>query len=110
VALSNIAVLGDKDSVLYFRAIGVSVYPVANSGEAKPILERLCKENYAVIFVTEPIGREILPFIDDLAKDPLPSIVLIPNNRGSLGLGMERIRRAGIRAIGTDILTEDEEN
>lgn len=110
MASSDIAVLGDKDSILYFRAIGVSTYPVANPEDAKPILRRLCKEHYAVIFVTEPIAREILDLIDDLTKEPLPSIVLIPNNQGSLGLGMERIRRTMIRAIGSGIVAESEEN
>ncbi len=107
---SNIAVLGDKESILCFRAIGVSTYPVVNPEDAKPILERLCRENYAVIFVTEPIAREILPLIDDLTKGPLPSIVLIPNNQGSLGLGMERIRSTVVRAIGAGIFAESEEN
>jgi V/A-type H+-transporting ATPase subunit F len=101
-------VLGDKDSVLWFRAIGVSVYPVTNSEEAEPVLKRLSEEDYAIIFVTEPIAREILPLIDDLARDPLPSIVLIPNNQGSLGLGMEKVKRTGVRAIGADIFAEDE--
>lgn len=109
MATSNIAVLGDKDSILCFRAIGVSVYPVVNSEEAKPILRRLCRENYAVIFVTEPIAREILPLIDDLAKGALSSIVLIPNNQGSLGLGMENIKRTVVRAIGADIFAESQE-
>jgi V/A-type H+-transporting ATPase subunit F len=108
VPSSNIAVLGDKDSILCFRAIGVSTYPVANSEDAKPILKRLCREHYAVIFVTEPIAREILSLIDDLTKGPLPSIVLIPNNQGSLGLGMERIKRTVVRTTGADIFVESE--
>ncbi|UCD72157.1 MAG: V-type ATP synthase subunit F [Syntrophobacterales bacterium] len=108
MASSNIAVLGDKDSILCFRAIGVSTYPVANSEEAKPILRQLCRENYAVIFVTEPIAREIPDLIDDLAMGPLPSIVLIPNNQGSLGLGMEKIKKTVVRAIGADIFAESE--
>ncbi len=106
---SNIAVLGDKDSVLCFRALGVSVYPVTDSKEAASILEHLCEEDFAAIFITEPIAREILPLIDDLARRPLPSIVLIPNKWGSLGLGMEGIKRIGVRAIGTDVFTEAEE-
>jgi V/A-type H+-transporting ATPase subunit F len=102
-------VLGDKDSILCFRAIGVSTYPVANPEDAKQILRRLCREHYTVIFVTEPIAREILPLIDDLAREPLPSIVLIPNNQGSLGLGMERIKRTVARTIGAGIFAEGEE-
>lgn len=106
---SNIAVVGDKDSILCFRAIGVSTHPVANPEDAKDILRRLCREYYAVIFVTEPIARQILDLIDDLTREPLPSIVLIPNNQGSLGLGMERIERTVVRAVGAGIFAETKE-
>ncbi len=106
---SNIAVVGDKDSILCFRAIGVSIHPVANPEDARHILRRLCREHYAVIFVTEPIASENLDLIDDLTKGPLPSIVLIPNDQGSLGLGMERMRRAMVSAIGAGITEEGKE-
>lgn len=106
---SNIAVLGDRDSVLCFRALGISVFPVANSEEARPILKRLCAENYAVIFLTERIAREILGLIDDLSRKPLPSIVLIPDSRGSLGLAMKKLKRTAIRALVQDIFAEGRE-
>jgi V/A-type H+-transporting ATPase subunit F len=106
---SNIAVLGDRDSVLCFRALGIPAFPAANSEEAGPILKRLCAENYAVIFLTEPIAREILGLIDDLSGKPLPSIVLIPDSRGSLGLAMKKLKRTVVRALGMDIFAEGQE-
>ncbi|NIQ37716.1 MAG: V-type ATP synthase subunit F [Proteobacteria bacterium] len=107
--MSNIAVIGDRDSILCFRAIGVQTFPVSEPEEAAGIVKRLIGEAVSVIFVTERIAEGIMDLIDETARETLPSIVLIPNNQGSLGLGMERIRHTVTRAVGADIFGKDEE-
>ena len=49
----KIAVLGDKDSVLGFKALGLDVFPAESAEEAKRTLHALAKENYAVVYLTE---------------------------------------------------------
>ena len=49
----RIAVLGDKDSVLGFKALGLDVYPAENVEEARRTLHALARENVAVIYLTE---------------------------------------------------------
>ena len=42
----KIAVLGDRESVLGFKALGLSVFPAETAEEAKTVLHRLAKEDY----------------------------------------------------------------
>ena len=100
----KIAVLGDKDSVLGFRALGLDVYSADSAEQARPILHRLAKEGYAIIYLTEQLatglGAEMARYKDELT----PAIILIPGKEGSLGIGMENIKTAVERAVGADIL------
>ncbi len=100
----KIAVLGDKDSVLGFKALGLDVHPVETVEAAKKILHRLAKENYAVIYLTEQFAchmeEELARYKDELT----PAIILIPGKEGSLGIGMANVKKAVERAVGADIL------
>ncbi len=107
--MSNIAVIGDRDSVLCFRAVGVSVFPTTDDEQAKKIFQKLTRDDYAVIFVTEQLAAGLDEQIQKVAFQPLPSVVLIPNSKGSLGFGMGRIREIVKKAVGADILADEEE-
>ncbi|UCD83547.1 MAG: V-type ATP synthase subunit F [Deltaproteobacteria bacterium] len=109
MSTSNIAVIGDRDSVLGFKALGTAVFPICNDRpqEALDIIEKLCHERYAVVFITEPIAQKIETELSRYRYRTLPSIVLIPNNQGSIGLGRERVRDTVKRAVGIDIFREE---
>ena len=49
MASYRIAVVGEKDSVLGFQALGLDVFPAGGADQARTALHRLAKENYAVI-------------------------------------------------------------
>lgn len=104
----NMAVIGDKDTVLAFKALGVDIFPVLDEREAGLTLTKLAKDNYAVIFITEQVARQIPDKIDLYRNQMLPAITLIPSNRGSLGIGMSGIRKSVEKAIGADILFRKE--
>lgn len=106
---SNIAIIGDRDSVLCFKAVGVSVFPTADVGEARKIFRRLIQGDYAVIYITEQLATGLDEEIQKVAYRPLPSVVLIPNSKGSLGFGSRRIREVVKKAVGADILADSEE-
>lgn len=107
MSTSNVAVIGDRDSVLCFRAIGVDVFPVRDAEEARPIFDRLRREGYAILFLTEPIAAEMGDRLEEVASEPLPSVILIPNNAGSLGLGVGKMRQVVRKAIGADIFERE---
>jgi V/A-type H+-transporting ATPase subunit F len=104
-----VAVLGDRDSILCFKAVGVDVYPAADAAEARDIFQDLVRSEYAVIFITEPLAAELSEQIQEVAYQPLPSVVLIPNSKGALGLGSRHIREVVKKAVGADILAQGEE-
>ena len=100
----KIAVLGDKDSVLGFKALGLDVFPADDVDEARRILHTLAKENYAVIYLTEQYAERMEAEVARY-KDPLtPAIILIPGTEGSLGIGKANVKSAEERAVGADIL------
>jgi len=102
--MSKIAVIGDKDSILGFKVVGVPVFAVTDHEQAARLVHKLAKEDYAILFITEPIIVEIKETIDRYRALAYPAIIPIPNNRGSLGLGMKGIKESMEKAIGVDIL------
>jgi len=104
----KIAVIGDKDSILGFKTIGVETFPVTSGEAALNSLKKLVSEDYGVIFITEELAREIEDVIAELNKRYLPAVVLIPNSKGTLGIGIEQIKKNVEKAIGADILFRKE--
>lgn len=100
----KIAVMGDMDSVLGFKALGLETCPAATPDEGREALHRMAKENYAIIYMTEQLAAQ-LPQEIARYKDALtPAIILIPGKEGSLGIGMANVKTAVERAVGADIL------
>jgi len=104
----KIAVIGDKDSILGFKTIGVDTYPVINSSGALSVLKKLASTDYGVIFITEELAWDLEEVIAVLSKRFLPAVVLIPNSKGTLGIGMLQIKKNVEKAIGADILFRKE--
>ncbi|NLU10220.1 MAG: V-type ATP synthase subunit F [Tepidanaerobacter acetatoxydans] len=100
----KIAVVGDKDTVLAFKSLGVDIFPVLSDREASFTITRLAKENYAVIFITEQIAKEIPEKIDQFRSQMLPAITLIPGNQGTFGIGIGEVKKSVEKAIGVDII------
>jgi len=105
---NGIAVVGDKDSVLAFKAIGIDVYPVADDEQkAREVVHSLAR-TYSIIYVTEKVASQIQPLIKRYLARPYPVIVPIPSAQGSTGFGMEGIKMNVEKAIGADILFDKE--
>ena len=99
----RIAVVGDWNSILGFRALGLETFPVKDAQAAKDTVRELAKENCAVIYLTEQLAKD-MPDTLQRYKDALrPAIILIPGREGSLGIGKGYIESAIKRAIGTEI-------
>ncbi len=100
----QIAVVGDWESVMGFRALGLDTYPVTNADEARETVRKLAKDNCAVIYLTEQLARELGDVLARYKDELRPAIILIPGREGSLGIGKANIQRAIERAVGADIL------
>ena len=95
----KIAVIGDRDSVLGFRALGLDVFPTEDTDAGRRTLHRLAQEDYAVIYITEQLTAEIARYKDA----SLPAVILIPGKTGSLGIAGAALHDAVERAVGADI-------
>ena len=100
----RIAAVGDWESVMGFRALGLDTYPVADAAEAREKVRELAKDNCAVIYLTEQLARDMDDVLARYKDELRPAIILIPGRGGSLGIGKNNIQRAIERAVGADIL------
>ena len=100
----KIGVVGDKDSILAFKALGIDVYPAFSPEEARKNIDKMAASDYAVIFVTEQIAKDIEETIERYNRMTLPAVILIPSNQGSLNIGMQRISYNVEKAVGVNIL------
>lgn len=100
----KIGVVGDRDSVLAFKAIGIDVFPVVEADEARKTVDKLAMEDYAVIFITEQVAQNIEETVERYNKMITPAVILIPSNQGSLNIGMKRIQDNVEKAVGVNIL------
>ncbi|ENZ03337.1 V-type ATP synthase subunit F [Clostridium thermobutyricum] len=100
----KIGVVGDKDSVLAFKALGIDVFPVVEDDEARKTIDKLAMSDYAIIFVTEQVAQNIEETIERYNRVTLPAVILIPSNQGSLNIGMQRISDNVEKAVGVNIL------
>ncbi|WP_315119974.1 V-type ATP synthase subunit F [uncultured Clostridium sp.] len=100
----KIGVVGDKDSVLAFKALGIDVYPVNDVEEARKTVDTMAARKYGVIFITEQVAQDLEETIERYNREMLPAIILIPSNQGTLNIGMKRISDNVEKAVGVNIL------
>lgn len=100
----KIAVMGDRDSILGFQALGLDVFSSEDATEARRTLHKLSRGDYAVIYITEQLASLLSADIARYKDSVTPAIILIPGKSGSLGLGADALQSAVERAVGADIL------
>ncbi len=100
----KIGVIGDRESILGFKAVGLDVFPVDDPEEAKKILKRIAKEDFAIIYITEQVYQYMMDEVDEYTDSRLPAIIPIPGKDGTLGIGMTSVKKSVERAVGADIL------
>lgn len=99
----NIAVIGDKDSILGFKALGIDVFTPTDPLEIRKEIEGLAKSNYGVIFITEQLAQQVKDTIAQYDKEYIPAIIPIPSNQGTLQIGMDRIDENVEKAVGINL-------
>ena len=101
----KIAVIGDRESVMGFRALGLDVFP-ADEESAKAVFTDVIKAEdpaYAILYITEELTIPLRAEIDALKDDLIPAIIPIPSKNGTLNLGMTALNHAVERAVGSNI-------
>ncbi|NLD17256.1 MAG: V-type ATP synthase subunit F [Tissierellia bacterium] len=102
--MRKIGVIGDKDSVLGFRALGLNVFAPENEIDIRRTIERLAAEDYGIIFITEQMATKAIETINRYNAEVTPAIIMIPSNQGTSNIGMDRIIKSVEKALGSNIL------
>lgn len=100
----KIAVLGDKDSIYGFAALGLKIFPCEESKEAFHKLKQLVKENYGIIYMTEAFYSELGEELEEYRSMMTPAVIPIPGVSGNTGIGMRDVSRSVEKAVGSDII------
>ena len=108
-SMLKIAVLGARETVMGFKALGLDAYPVENPDEARIRLRELTRseegeDRYAIIYIEEGIAESLSVEIARYKDMPIPALILIPGREGPLGLGQSALLAAVERAVGSNIL------
>ena len=98
----KIAVIGDRDSILGFMALGLEAVVADTADQAKAALKRL--EDYGIIYITEQLAVQLRDEIARYNDRTYPAVIPIPGKAGSLDYGMNALNKAVERAVGTNIL------
>jgi V/A-type H+-transporting ATPase subunit F len=104
----KMAILGEGDSVLAFKASGVDAYYASDREQAKDILRKLAKE-YAVIFITEALAEQMDDLLKKFNQSPYPVILPVPSGNGEGGYARAKMKERMEKALGVDILFNREE-
>ncbi|PWM74846.1 MAG: V-type ATP synthase subunit F [Bacillota bacterium] len=101
------AIIGDGDSVLAFKAVGMDAFSADHPEKARNLLKKLAK-TYQIIFITDVLAKEIDETLAHYASAAYPVIISVPSASGGNGYGYDLLRRACEKALGVDILFRDE--
>jgi len=106
IPMYKIAVMGGRDTVIGFKALGLDTFPVDSAEEARPILRELSggESEYAIIYLEESLAEFLQTDINRVKDKATPAIILIPGRDGPTGLGQSALKSAVERAVGTNIL------
>ncbi len=101
----RIAIIGDRESIKGFAAIGFDIIECNDLQRAGSILRTAAEnEQYTIIFLTEEMYSAAEKECKKYEEKQLPAIVPIPGIRGNNGLGKERLSYFVERAVGSDII------
>lgn len=98
------AVVGDRDSIYCYAALGLDVFPHDDAASAAKTIKRLAEQRYAVIFVTEQLASQLGDLAASYSDDIIPAIIPIPGITGNTGCGLDSVKKSVERAVGSDII------
>ncbi len=109
MAQGKVAFIGDADSVLGFRALGVETVVPENGDDARDHFQRLVKDRTSVIMITEDLMDDLHDEIEGTVHSAIPSVVVLPGIRGTQKRGEQTIRELIIRAVGVDLMSDEQQ-
>ena len=109
VESEKIAVIGSKDSVLIFKAVGCDVFGVDNEQKTRAALNKAISK-YKVILITDNFAKYVEDIITDTEASAYPVVLVIPSGAKSSSYALDKISLDVERALGVNILKNNKEN
>lgn len=106
----RLGAVGEEDAILAFKAIGAVAMPADSPEQVTAALHRLSQEQVPVIFITEKAARMAPEAMAKYDRTPETAVIPIPGIGGSDGYGAARVRENVIKAIGANILVQQNRN
>lgn len=103
----KIGVIGDRDSIYGFAALGLDIYPAEDAKTAGELLMHLAESEYGILYITDQLASQLPSELEALSRRILPAVIPIPGVSGNTGIGMANVKRSVERAVGSDILFGD---
>ena len=112
----NIAVIGNEDSIEYFRALGCVTYETHGGELTEEQFLEIVEKKFKVIFVTEEVFHKYKKLIRNRSQRIFPVVSIIPAIHGAVwkdgepqseGVAFDEIRHAVIKAVGQDLSSPD---
>ncbi len=101
--MHKIAAIGDRESVLGFKAIGMDVFIPADKTECQALLTKLCDNDYGIIYITEEFSEHCTDIMKKYENAISPAIILIPGVKSNTGEGMKQLSRIIEKAVGSQL-------
>jgi vacuolar-type H+-ATPase subunit F/Vma7 len=109
----NIAVIGNSDSIEYFRVLGCETYETKDGVLTEEQFDEVVrKRRFKIILVTEEVFHAYKKLIRRRTLRLFPVVSIIPDVRGAVwttgkpatsGVAYEELRMAIVKAVGQDI-------
>ena len=99
----SLAVIGDRESVMLFRVLGVQTDTAETAEDTARAIHRLAKAGCSVIYLTEELAQLVPEELVRYQSRTFPAIIPIPGSRGSQGFGMKQIQENIYKAVGMDL-------
>lgn len=100
----RVAVIGDRDSIYGYAALGLDTYPVSEHAEAVRLLKEIAENDYAVVYITESLASEVAQELEAYQERLIPAVILIPGVSGNTGMGIANVKKSVEQAVGSDII------
>lgn len=96
----QIAVVGDKDTILIFKSLGMDIFYESESIGIKRTLRKLVDDQYKIILITEKHAKMVNDFIQTRAELAYPIILPIPDGINNTSYAAELIAKNIEKALG----------
>lgn len=100
----KVGVIGKKYVIMPFKLLGFHVHYAESAKDIREGIQKMAEEKFGVIFMTEEAAVLAADLVESYQAKMSPAIIMIPNQKGSTGMGMQGIEETVEKAIGQNIL------